>query len=57
MILCIDAKRTVDAGALPIDARIIRFDKYVPVDEVVKIIDRALVPSQPVNWSSVGRSG
>ncbi|MBA3817356.1 MAG: DUF790 family protein [Deltaproteobacteria bacterium] len=39
VILCIDAKRTVEARDLPADARIIRYVKRIPVEQVLAIID------------------
>ena len=41
VILCIDAKRTVDERDLPSDARIIRFTKSIPAEQVLAIIEAA----------------
>jgi predicted nuclease of restriction endonuclease-like RecB superfamily len=57
VILCIDAKRTVDDSSLPIDARIIRFDKHVPVGEVVEIIEGSLHPSSVLLGQRDAQSG
>lgn len=40
VILCIDARRAIDDRSLPVDARIVRFTRRVPVDQVRAIIDR-----------------
>jgi len=39
VILCIDAKRMIDDRELPVDARIVRYTKRVPADQVVAIVD------------------
>lgn len=39
MILCIDAKRTVEERDLPSDARIVRFTKSITPAEILAIID------------------
>lgn len=41
VILCIDAERTVDACDLPADARIVRFKRSIPIEQVLAIIDTA----------------
>ena len=53
VVLCIDANRAVDDADLPRDARIVRFEKYVPIDRVLALIEsrRATVP-QPSAGSS-----
>lgn len=39
VILCIDAKRTIDEHDLPADARIVRFTKSIPVEQILDMID------------------
>ena len=39
IILCIDAKRTLDARDLPADARIVRFTKSIRVEEILAIVN------------------
>lgn len=39
VILCIDAKRSIEERQLPADARIVRFTKSIPVDQILAIID------------------
>ena len=39
VILCVDARRCLTAHDLPRDARLVRFDKRVPVDKVLAIIE------------------
>ena len=39
VILCIDAARTVEPHDLPIAAQVIRFERSVPIDEVLAIIE------------------
>jgi hypothetical protein len=39
VILCIDAKRTIEDGDLPRDARVVRFTKHVPIEQVLAILD------------------
>ncbi len=39
VILCVDAKRSLAEHELPRDARIVRFEKSVPVDEILAIIE------------------
>lgn len=39
VILCIDAKRLIEERELPVDARIVRFTKSIPVDQILGIID------------------
>lgn len=39
VILCIDAKRPIENRELPVDARIVRFTKSIPVDQILGIID------------------
>jgi len=39
VILCIDASRALDHDELPRGARVVRFNRRVPVDEVLAIID------------------
>jgi hypothetical protein len=39
VILCIDAKRSIDERQLPANARIVRFTKSIPVDQILGIID------------------
>jgi predicted nuclease of restriction endonuclease-like RecB superfamily len=39
VILCIDAARTIEPHELPIDAHVVRFERSVPVDDVLAIID------------------
>lgn len=39
VILCIDAKRTIDERDLPADARIVRFTKSIAVEQILNIID------------------
>jgi predicted nuclease of restriction endonuclease-like RecB superfamily len=39
VILCIDAKRTVEERDLPSDARIVRFTKSISPEEILSIID------------------
>jgi hypothetical protein len=39
VILCIDAKRSIDERQLPVDARIVRFTKSIPLDQILGIID------------------
>lgn len=38
VILCIDAQRAVEDSDLPRDARIVRFEKRVPVEQVLRLI-------------------
>ena len=45
VILCIDAKRTIDDRDLPVDAHIVRFTKHVPIEQVLAIIDGNQGPS------------
>jgi predicted nuclease of restriction endonuclease-like RecB superfamily len=39
VVLCIDANRAVDDADLPRDARIVRFEKHVPIDRVLALIE------------------
>jgi predicted nuclease of restriction endonuclease-like RecB superfamily len=39
VILCVDAKRSLAEHELPRDARIVRFEKQVPIDEILAIIN------------------
>lgn len=41
VILCIDAARDVEPHALPTAARVVRFDRAVPIDQVLAIIERS----------------
>ncbi|MBV8756113.1 MAG: DUF790 family protein [Deltaproteobacteria bacterium] len=41
VVLCIDANRAVDNADLPRDARIVRFEKHVPIDQVLALIEPA----------------
>jgi len=42
VILCIDRRRGVDDRALPRDARVIKYDRRVDVEDVVAILERSL---------------
>lgn len=50
VILCIDANRAVDDGDLPRDARIVRFEKHVPVDQVLAVIEATAPPVHAPRW-------
>ena len=41
VILCIDANRSLADHELPRDARLVRFEKRVPVEQILAIIEQA----------------